>query len=188
MTEKSPKWLRGIQIGLGLLILFLSIVVLVNPIIGAVSVIFFLAFLLLFAGIEKVISGIFVPGKSKFASIGLGIVVIIVSLIALAYPIDASIFVVLLLGVALLVDGVSRIVHGVRDKHAAKWSKSFMVGTGILSIILAVIVIAFPAIGLIFAGILIGVALLVTGLQILSAGITGRQMQASRGIDDLNKK
>ena len=187
MSDKSPMWLRAIQIGLGLLILFLSIVVLVNPIIGAVSVIFFLAFLLLFAGIEKVISGLFIPGKSKFASVGLGILVIIVSLIALAYPVDASIFVVLLLGVALLFDGVSRIVHGIRDKHAAKWAKSFSVGTGVLSIILAVIVIAFPAIGLVFAGILIGIALLVTSLQILSAGITGRRQQ--EGItDELNKK
>lgn len=78
ISDKSPMWHRAVQIGLGLLILFLSIVVLVNPIIGAVSVIFFLAFLLLFAGIEKVISGLFVPGKSKFASVGLGIIVIIV--------------------------------------------------------------------------------------------------------------
>ncbi len=190
ITAKSPIWLRAVQIGLGLLILFLSIVVLINPIIGAVSVIFFLAFLLLFAGIEKVISGLFIPGKSKFASIGLGIIVIIVSLIALAYPVDASIFVVLLLGIALFVDGISRIVHGVRDKHGAKWSKSFMIGTGVLSIILAIIVIAIPAIGLIFAGILIGIALLVTSLQILSAGITGqqpRQQQGGRGIDDLDK-
>jgi uncharacterized membrane protein HdeD (DUF308 family) len=187
MTQKSPMWLRIVQIGLGSLILFLSGVVLINPIIGAVSVIFFLALLLLFAGIEKVISGLFIPGKSKFASVGLGIIVIIVSLIALAYPVDASIFVVLLLGIALLVDGISRIVHGMRDKHTAKWTKSFSVGTGILSIILAIIVIALPAIGLIFAGILIGIALLVTSLQILSTGIKG-QHQGSRGIDDLNKK
>jgi len=175
-------WLRAVQIGLGLLILVLSIVVLINPIIGAISVIFFLAFLLLFAGIEKIISGLFVSGKSKFASIGLGIIVIIVSLIALAYPVDASIFVVLLLGIALLFDGISRIVHGIRDKQASKWAKSFSVGTGVLSIILAVIVIAFPAIGLVFAGILIGIALLVTSLQILSAGISGRRQQG--GITD----
>lgn len=183
-AQKSPNWLRAIQIGLGLLILFLSIVVLINPIIGAISVIFFLAFLLLFAGIEKVISGLFIPGKSRFASIGLGIIVIIVSLIALAYPVDASIFVVLLLGIALLIDGISRIVHGVKDKTGAKWSKGFSVGVGVLSIVLAIIVIVFPGIGLIFAGILIGIALLVTSLQILSAGISGQQ---NRGTDDITK-
>lgn len=184
VSQKSPSWLRAIQIGLGLLILFLSIVVLINPIIGAISVIFFLAFLLLFAGIEKVISGLFVPGKSRFASIGLGIIVIIVSVIALAYPVDASIFVVLLLGIALLVDGISRIVHGIKDKTSAKWSKGFSVGVGVLSIVLAIIVIVFPGIGLIFAGILIGIALLVTSFQILSAGISGQQ---NRGTDDITK-
>ena len=165
-TQKSPNWLRVIQIGLGILILFLSIIVLINPIIGAISVIFFLAFLLLFAGIEKVISGLFIPGKSRFASIGLGIIVIIVSIIALAYPIDASIFVVLLLGIALLVDGISRIVHGIKDKTSVKWSKGFSVGVGVLSIVLAIIVIVFPGIGIIFAGILIGIALLGRSLSL----------------------
>src|SRR5690606_26941310 len=147
--------------------------VLINPIFGAISVVFFLAFLLLFAGIEKVISGIFMSGKSRFASIGLGIIVIILSLIALAYPVGTGIFIVLLLGVALLVDGISRIVHGIRDKQGSKWSKSFSLGVGILSILLAIIVIAMPAIGPIFAGILIGIALLITGIQIISAGISG---------------
>lgn len=61
ISAKSPIWLRAVQIGIGLLILFLSTAVLVNPIIGAISVVFFLAFLLLFAGIEKVISGLFTP-------------------------------------------------------------------------------------------------------------------------------
>ena len=173
IAEKSPNWLRAVQIGLGLIILVLSIMVLINPIFGAISVIFFLAFLLLFAGIEKVISGLFIPGKSRFASVGLGIIVIILSLIALAYPVGTGIFIVMLLGVALLVDGISRIIHGIRDKQAKKWSKSFSIGVGILSILLAFVVIAIPGIGLIFAGILIGIALLITGIQIISAGISG---------------
>ena len=173
IAEKSPNWLRAVQIGLGLIILVLSIMVLINPIFGAISVVFFLAFLLLFAGIEKVISGLFIPGKSRFASVGLGIIVIILSLIALAYPVGTGIFIVMLLGVALLVDGISRIIHGIRDKQAKKWSKSVSIGVGILSILLAFVVIAIPGIGLIFAGILIGIALLITGIQIISAGISG---------------
>src|SRR5690349_15284741 len=96
---KSPPWLRMAQIGLGIVILILSIIVLINPLLGSVSVILFLAFLLLFAGIEKIIGGIIFAGRTRFVSIGLGILVVIVAMIALAYPLGASIFVVLLLGV-----------------------------------------------------------------------------------------
>ena len=172
--EKSPGWVRIAQIGLGLIILALSIVVLINPILGSISVIFFLALLLLFAGIEMVISGILLPGKSRFFSVGLGIIVIIVALVAMAYPAGASVIVVLLLGIALLVDGISRVVRGIKDKHSKGWSKTFGIGVGILSIIFGIAVIAYPGIGLAFAGILIGIALLITSIQIISAGVTGR--------------
>ncbi len=172
--EKSPGWVRLAQIGLGLIILFLSIVVLINPILGSVSVIYFLALLLLFAGIEMVVSGVLLPGFSRFFGIGLGIVVIIVALVAMAYPVGATVIVVLLLGIALLVDGISRVIRGMKDKYSKGWSKNFGIGVGILSIIFGLIVLVYPGVGLSFAGILIGVSLLVTSIQIISSGITGR--------------
>jgi uncharacterized membrane protein HdeD (DUF308 family) len=173
--EKSPNWVRMAQIGLGLVILILAIIVLINPFIGSISIIFILGLLLLFAGIEKIVSGMVISGKSRIASIGLGIIVIIVSLIALAFPVQAGTFVVLLLGIALLVDGVSRIIHGIRDKASRGWSKNFGIGVGVLSIVFALAVLVYPGIGLILAGILIGIALLITSIQIISAGVTGEQ-------------
>lgn len=173
--EKSPNWVRMTQIGLGLVILILAIIVLINPFIGSISIILFLALLLLFAGIEKIVSGVVLSGKSRFASIGLGIIVIIVSLIALAFPVQAGTFVVLLLGIALLVDGISRIIHGIRDKASRGWSKNFGIGVGVLSIVFALAVLVYPGIGLFLAGILIGIALLITSIHIISAGVTGEQ-------------
>jgi uncharacterized membrane protein HdeD (DUF308 family) len=165
---------RIVQIVLGLVILFLSIMVLINPILGTASVISFIAILLLFAGIEKVISGFVIPGKYRFISMGLGIIVIIISLIAMAYPEGASVFVILLLASALLVEGVSRIIHGILDKKSKGWLKGFGIGVGIFSIIFATIIMVRPGIGLAIAGILIGISLLATSLQIISAGITGK--------------
>lgn len=172
-VTKSPTWVRAAQIGLGSIIIILSIMVLINPILGTVSVIWALSFLLLFAGIEKVISGIVSSGKSRFASIGLGIIVIIIALIAMTYPVAAGVFIILLLAIALLVDGVSRIVHGIRDNHSKGWSKGFSIGVGILSIVFGIIVMVYPGIGLALAGVLIGIALLITGIQIITAGVTG---------------
>ena len=55
------------------------------------------------------------------------------------------------------------------------WSKFFSIGVGILSIIFAIAVIVFPEIGLVVAGILIGIALLITSFQIISEGISGHR-------------
>ena len=173
--EQSPNWVRMAQIGLGLVILILAIIVLINPFIGSISIILFLALLLLFAGIEKIVSGMVLSGKTRFASIVLGIIVMIASLIAIAFPVQAGAFVVLLLSIALLVDGISRIIHGIRDKASRGWSKNFGIGVGMLSIVFALSVLVYPGIGLVLAGILIGIALLITSIQIISAGITGEQ-------------
>ncbi|WP_458747049.1 HdeD family acid-resistance protein [Candidatus Nitrosocosmicus sp. T] len=181
--DKSPVWVRAAQIGLGIIILILSIVVLLNPVIGGISIIFILALLLFFAGIEKVVSGIIGKGKSRFANIALGIIVIIISLIAMTYPVGATVIVVVLLGIALLVDGISRIIHGLKSRKETGKSNLFGMGVGALEVIFAIAVIVIPNIGIALAGILIGIALLITSIQIIYAGVTGR----SRSKDTLTK-
>jgi uncharacterized membrane protein HdeD (DUF308 family) len=174
-VTESPGWMRTVQIGLGLIILFLSIMVLFNPIIGTVSVVFFLALLLLFAGIEKVIIGFTPLGKSHLISIGLGIIVIVVALIAMTYPTGTSIFIVMLFGIALLIDGISRTIYTFRDNQIKGMSRSFGIGIGMLSIIFALLIMTYPRIGLVVAGIFVGISLLVTSIQIISDGMTGKQ-------------
>ena len=172
-NEKSPNWFRGIQIVLGIVILILSILVLINPIFSAILVILILAFMLLLAGIEKAISGFIMHGKDRVVNIGLGIIVIAISLLAMTYPIGTSLIVVQVLGIALLVQGIARIISGVRNKNISKWSRGFRVGVGIISIIFSGLILTIPKIGLIYAGIFIGISLLVTSIQIITEGIKG---------------
>ena len=174
-VTESTEWLHTVQVGLGLIILFLSIMVLFNPIFGTVSVVLFLALVLLFAGIEKVIIGFTPSGKSHLISIGLGIIVIVVALIAMTYPTGTSIFIVMLFGIALLIDGISRTVYTFRDNQIKGKSKSFGIGVGMLSIIFALVIMTYPRIVLVVAGIFIGISLFVTSVQIISEGMAWRQ-------------
>ena len=174
-VTESTEWLHTVQVGLGLIILFLSIMVLFNPIFGTVPVVLFLALLLLFAGIEKVIIGFTPSGKSHLISIGLGIIVIVVALIAMTFPTGTSIFIVMLFGIALLIDGISRTVYTFRDNQIKGKSKSFGIGVGMLSIIFALVIMTYPRIGLVVAGIFIGISLFVTSVQIISDGMAWRQ-------------
>jgi uncharacterized membrane protein HdeD (DUF308 family) len=111
------------------------------------------------------------------ASVGLGILVIILSLIVMAFPLSTSVFLIILLGVALLVYGIARIVHGIGDKEKGGWSRWSSIGIGVLMIIISGFIMVVPAAGLAFVGILIGIALLIAGIEIVAAGFAGRKMR-----------
>lgn len=171
---KIPGWLRAFEIGFGIIIVILSAMVIFNPISGFLSLVWLLGILLFLIGIEMIVSHVFTPHRSRFAGIGLGIAVIVIAIIAVLFPLITSIIVVSLLGVALLFTGVSKIIYGINDKHSKGWNRGFSIATGALSIILAIMILAFPVFGVVFAGLLIGIALLVTGVHMILMGASGR--------------
>jgi uncharacterized membrane protein HdeD (DUF308 family) len=174
-SQKSPGWRRAAQIGLGALAIILAIIAIVFPGATVVSIVIILAIALLIVGIEKVISGIFFEHKSRFAAIGLGILVIILAIIALAFPVGATTVLILIIAFALMFDGFARIIQGFGDKQERGWIRGFYIGVGVLAVIISVMVLVSPFFGAALAGFLIGIALLIIGIEIISAGIAGRE-------------
>jgi uncharacterized membrane protein HdeD (DUF308 family) len=174
-SQKSPGWRRAAQIGLGALAIILAIIAIVFPGATVVSIVIILAIALLIVGIEKVISGIFFQHKSRFAAIGLGILVIILAIIALAFPVGATTVLIFILAFALMFDGFARIIQGFGDKQERGWIRGFYIGVGVLAVIISVMVLVSPLFGAALAGFLIGIALLIIGIEIISAGIAGRE-------------
>ena len=178
MLSKSdrPKWIFAVQIGIGILAIILAILIIINPIISLVSLVILVSILLLIVGIEKVITGIFVKDRARLSNLGLGILVIILALIAMIFPVGTSIFLVILVAVALLFDGISRVIHGFTHKEQSKLDRGFTIGVGALEIALAIFILVSPVFGFEFVAFVIAIALLITGIQILVAGLTGRRM------------
>jgi uncharacterized membrane protein HdeD (DUF308 family) len=182
-STKSPGWKRGVQIGLGALAIILAIyaitTAIVFPVITLVTLVFILAIIFLIIGIERVISGIFIPHGSRWGTIGLGILVIILASIALAFPVATTVTLFLFLGFALLFDGIARIVHGIGDKMQRGWVRGFHIGVGILAVIFGGLIIVFPFFGVVFgavlAGFIMAIILIIIGIQMISAGIGGRE-------------
>ena len=178
MTEtstKPPGWRRAVQIGLGVLAIILAIYAIVFPGATLVTLVWILAIIFLIVGIEKVISGIFVPGGSRWGTIGLGILVIILASIALAYPVGTTVALFFFLGLALLFDGIARIIHGFGDRAQRGWVRGFYIGIGILAVIFGGLMIVSPFFGAVLAGLIIAIILLIIGIQMISAGIGGRE-------------
>jgi uncharacterized membrane protein HdeD (DUF308 family) len=174
-SQKSPGWKRAAQIGLGAIAIILAIIAIVFPGLTLVSLVIILAIVLLMVGIEKVIGGIFFQHKSRFAAIGLGILVIILAIIALAFPVGTTAVIIFILAFALMFDGFARIIQGFGDKQERGWVRGFYIGVGVLAVIISVMVLVSPFFGAVLAGLLIGMALLIIGIQMISAGIAGRE-------------
>src|SRR5919109_1804017 len=175
--SKTPRWLRAGQIGLGAVAIVLSVLVMAHPIATTISLVILLSAILIVVGIEKVISGIVVRGKIRWGSIGLGIIVIILSLIVLANPIAATLFVIALLSAALFIQGIAQIVSGVANKRGPMWSRMFSIAAGVIAIALSGFIIASPIHGAIFVSFVLGIALLIIGIYDIVAGVSGRKIQ-----------
>ena len=174
--QNSPSWVRAVQIGLGALTIALSIFALIFPGTTFISIVWILAVVLFFVGIEEIIVGIFSPRKSRWSSIGLGILVLIFAGIAMSYPAAAAITIVVFIGIAFLINGIARIVEGFLGKHSGI-SRAFLIAVGIMAVALSVAVLASPLFGARLAGLMIGIGLLITGIQMVFNGIRGKRTQ-----------
>ena len=174
-VEKSPGWLRGIQIGLGIITVILSIYALAFPAVTLLALIVVLAIILFIVGIEKIITGIFLQVKGKWATIGLGILVLIFAGLAISFPEATALIVTIFVGIGLIFNGCARIVEGISGKHSG-WAKFFLIGVGILSIVIGTVVLASPLFGAVFVGLIIAIGLLITGIQMIAVGAAGRSI------------
>ena len=139
--------------------------------------------ILIIVGIEKIISGIFITNKSRWGTIGLGILALIFGSIALGYPLHTAVFVIIMLGIALLFSGISHIAYGVGRNQDPGWARGFMIGAGALAISLSFLVLASPLAGAFFISTIVAIGLLVIGIEIIVVGTSGRmKMMPSRGM------
>jgi uncharacterized membrane protein HdeD (DUF308 family) len=176
---KSPGWMRAVQIGLGAIAIVLSIVVFVHPGVTLVSIIYIIGIVLLVVGIFEIITGIFGWGenRSRWGSVGLGILAMIIAGITLAFPVNTTYFVLVLLAIALLFVGIARIVRGLGNKQIGGGARAFSIGAGALAIIISGMIMVSPLFGAALVALILGVALIVIGIEIIVSGISGRQMR-----------
>ena len=108
--------------------------------------------------------------------VGLGVLVLIFAAIAISFPVAAAITVIIFIGIAFLINGIARIVEGFSGRHSSV-SRVFLIRVGILAVVISAAVLISPLFGAGLAGTVIGIGLLITGIQMIFAGIKGRRVQ-----------
>ena len=179
--DKSPGWMRGVQIGLGILVVILSIYALAYPGAAFVSLVLILGIILFIVGIEKIVSGIFLPIKGRGATIGLGILALIFAGFVIAFPGFATWIITVFIGIALLLGGAASIAQAFSGRESG-WKKAFLIGVGALLIIIGITTLVSPIFGAQFAGFVIAIGLLIAGIQMVAAGATGRKIMLDSSI------
>jgi uncharacterized membrane protein HdeD (DUF308 family) len=178
MTDSnSPGWKRGALVGLGAIAIVLSILVFIHPGMTVVTIVYLAGIILIIVGIEKIISGIFVANRSRWGTVGLGLLALIFGSIALGFPVSTAVFVIIMLGIGLLFAGISHVVNGIGSKDSPGWARGFSIGAGALAIALSFLVMASPHAGAVFVSFFLGIALLIIGIEIIAVGWSGRRMQ-----------
>jgi uncharacterized membrane protein HdeD (DUF308 family) len=175
---KSSKGIRISQIVLGGIAIALSLAIISSPGVGIATITFLLSITLLVVGIERLVTG-FTPSEqsksSRFGNIGLGALAALLGIAVVAFPLFTTGVLVSLLALGLLFIGIARIIHGISAKNISKWSKGFLVGVGILSLAVSFTVIAYPAFGVSLLTLVLGISLLIIGIQSVAYAISGHQ-------------
>ena len=147
---------------------YLAMVALTNS--GLTILLILIAIVLVIAGFEKTITGLFIAHNLRYFTIGLGVLTIILAGFALTYPIAAARVLLLILGFSLMVDGFSRIADGLTNRSDKRLIRGFTIAVGILAIIISVGINIIPFWGKLFISKLIAVDLIIIGIQMITSG------------------
>lgn len=171
----SRGWIRVPQIAMGAIVVTLSIHGLVFSGVTFLATISLFVVILFVVGIETIISGFFTPSldKSKWSSVGLGVLALISSFIVIALLTVNDILLLDILAIGLLFNGMARVIQGIGAKSSHNASRIFSSLAGVIAIGLSIATLASPFFGVILGGVLLSIALLIIGIQIIAAGIIG---------------
>lgn len=184
-SGSKSSWFWAFQISVGSLCLLLSAVVLfyrLETSAGQYIWLFLAGIGLIVLGAERLASGILAKGvkrTSRLLNIGVGVGLIVYIGSGFFYPEFATKWLIIFLGFGLLANGIIRIVSGLKKKEEESYDIS-SIALGILITSLAILVLAYPPLGIALLLIMTVIALAVSGIQIILAGLRGRRKALSQ--------
>ncbi|WP_306115712.1 MULTISPECIES: HdeD family acid-resistance protein [unclassified Roseovarius] len=164
----NPKWL----IALGIATLLIGFVAIAFPLASTLAIETFVGSLFLTLGLVTMVHAFMEKAWNGFLwALLIGGLHVIAGMAFMANPLGGVLALTVMLGVIFLVEGVLRIVLGVRMRPNNRWG--LMIASGAMSILLAIMVLAGLANGssLIVIGVIVGVNFVFAGLALLQIGL-----------------
>ena len=174
ITEATPlaplRAKCGWIIALGVVYVIGGLIALGSVVFATVVTVYVVGFMMLICGIAEVINAFQLQSWGKFLLwLLLGALYIVAGFLTFENPLLAAAMLTLLLGVALLVSGIMRIILAFGMQAEAPWIGVAL--SGVITLLLGLIILAhWPVSGLYILGIFLGVDLVIAGASWIGIG------------------
>ena len=153
----------GWIVALGIVYVIAGFIALGSVVFATVATVFVVGVMMLIAGVAEVINAFQMQGWGKFLLwLLLGVLYIIAGFVTFENPLMAAAVLTLILGIALVVSGIMRIVLGFSVKNGIPWM--WMVLSGVITLLLGIVILAhWPVSSLYILGMFLGIDLIFAG-------------------------
>lgn len=171
---------------MGIILIILAIILLLSPMAAGEFVIMAVAAVLVITGIAQVIQAFRSPGSAdRIVSAVLGALVIGLGLMVWRNPEIGSGFLMVLLMLFFVVNGLWKVTTAWRFRGASGWI--WLMLSGLVSLFFVWLLWSqWPVAGAWVIGVFIGIDLLLTGLSMVVLSITARRIRSSGYVDTIN--
>lgn len=183
--RKSPSWLRALLVIAGIILVILSFLVWGYPLIAGLSYVYIFGFALIVLGASRMGQGIFEeiqPGPTRIILVIFGILLFAIGLYALAFPFGGGLTLIFFFAFALIIAGADRLFlvwSGWPGPGYPPYLKYLVAIAGILAVLLGIVSLVYPAFGATFLFVIISIGILILGIELIVAGITGKKVPGS---------
>ncbi len=163
------KW--GWIVALGLVYTVAGFVALGSVLMAPVATVFVVGIMMLIAGVAEVINAFQVKTWGKFLFwLLLGALYILAGFATFQNPLLAAAFLTLLLGSALVVSGIMRVILAFSMKEGTPWL--WVVASGVVTLLLGLIILNhWPVSSLYILGLFLGIDLVFAGVSWIGVGL-----------------
>ena len=171
------KW--GWIVALGVIFMIAGVIALGSVVAATASAVLIVGIMMVMAGVAEIIAAFNVKDWGKFALwMLLGLLYVGAGVICIVDPLAAAVILTLMVGAALVVGGILRMVLAWNMREAGKpWG--WVVVSGIISLLLGLMIIAqWPYSSFYVLGIFLGIDLIFIGSGWLTIGLALRQRAA----------
>ena len=175
ITEATPlaplRAKSGWIIALGVVYVIGGLIALGSVVFATVVTVYVVGFMMLICGIAEVINAFQIKSWGKFLLwLLLGALYIVAGFLTFENPLLAAAMLTLLLGVALLVSGIMRIILAFGMQEEAPWI--WVALSGVITLLLGLIILAhWPVSGLYILGLFLGIDLVFAGASWIGIGL-----------------
>jgi uncharacterized membrane protein HdeD (DUF308 family) len=176
MAEKAhPIWLRIIEIIAGIIVLLLAAYLIFNPNVAIDLLRIILGIGLIILGLAMLVRGAtskLISRWGRVLSIVLGIIVLVLGITAIVYTGFGSALLVTIFAIGLLLNAIGRLEFAGYATGAGlpSWLRGASFVLGIIALIIAIAVIVWPGIGFALLVVLVALALLLLGIELIVSG------------------